>query len=219
MSYKHTNEADMFSGFNRLATQKEAKTIFETAISEGAAISDFSDSQLRAMAMSLVLAWVSMGDYSYPALEGGAATMADLDENEEITDDEQDEMNDLLQAVADAFVSAGADPANVTAFIDDESAEAGVSLGEFLSGKMENVTQSDEELIATYATSGDIILEGTIKVIRGGKITLKKKRIGIPHKMNSLQKASLKKARSKAFTGAARAKRKKSLHIRQKMGL
>lgn len=219
MSYKHTNEAEMFAGFDRHATQKEAKTIFETAISEGAAISDFSDSQLRAMAMSLVLAWVSMGDYSYSALEGGAATMADLDENEEIDDDEQEDMNDLLQAVADAFVSAGADAANVAAFIDEESDEAGATLGAFLAGKMEKVVQSDEELIAAYATSGDAILEGTIKVIRGGKMVLKKKRIGIPHKMNSLQKAALKKARSKAFTGAAKVKRKKSMRIRAKRGM
>lgn len=219
MDYRHTKEAEMFSGFDRLAERKEAQTIFEAAPSDGAALSDLTEGQLRSAAMSLVLAWVSMGDFTYAAFEGGAATMADFDENESLDDDEEAYLNDLLQAAADALVSAGADPANVADFLDNESDEAGATLGEFLSAKMENVTQSDEDLIATYATSGDLILEGTIKVIRNGQVTLKKKRIGIPKKMNSLQKAALKKARSRAFTGAAKAARKKSLRIRRRTGI
>jgi len=219
MAYSHTKEAEMFSGFDRLVDQKEARNIFEAAPSDGSALADLTEGQLRSAAMSLVLAWVALGDYSYAAFEAGAAAMADFDENEELSEDESDYLNDLLQAGADALVSAGGDPANVGSFLDDESDEAGATLGEFLSSKMEGVTLSDEDLIAGYATSGDLILEGTIKVIRNGAVTLKKKRIGIPRKMNSLQKAALKKARSKAFTGAARAARKKSLRVRRKMGL
>lgn len=215
------NEASMFAGFDRQALRKEAQNIFEAAPSESSAIAAFSDSQMRAMAMSLMLTWVEQGDYTYAAVEGAAAEMTDLDgdDDTELPQDEQNELNDMLQAVADCFISAGADPDNVASFLDDESDEAGAALGELLSAKMENVTQDDEELIATYATSGDAILEGTIKVIRGGKMVLKKKRIGIPHKMNSLQKAALKKARRKAFTGAAKMKRRKSMRIRTKRGM
>ncbi len=217
--YTAKKEAEIFEGFDRLATRKEAKTIFEAASSDESRLSDFSEAQLRSYAMALVLTFLANGDYSYAAFEAQAAGIADLDENEELDDDEESEMNDILQASADALVSMGADPANVTEFLDGESDEAGATLGEFLSGKTENSTLSDEEIIANYATSGDVILESTIKVIRGGKITLKKKRIGIPKRMNSLQKAALKKARSKAFSGAAKARRKKSMHKREKMGL
>lgn len=221
MSYKHTNEAEMFAGFDRHAAQKEAKTIFEAAASDDSTLASFSEAQLRSYAMSLVLTWVAMGDYTYAAFQGGAAEMADMDGDDEteLSEEEQIELNDMLQAGADAFVSAGADPDNVASFLDDESDEAGAILGAFLSTKMEGVTMSDEDVIAAYATSGDVILEGTIKVIRSGQLFLKKKRIGIPHKMNSLQKASLKKARSKAFTGAAKARRKKSMHLRAKRGM
>lgn len=217
--YQHTNEAEMFAGFDRHAAKKEAQNIFESTPSDGAAISDLAEGQLRSAAMSLVLAWVAMGDFSYAAFEASAAGMADFDENESLDDDEEAYLNDLLQAAADALVSAGADSANVASFLDDESDEAGAALGELLASKMEGVTQSDEDLIAGYATSGSLILEGAIKVIRNGVVTLKKKRIGIPKRMNSLQKAALKKARSRAFTGAAKAARKKSLRIHRRMGI
>lgn len=217
--YTAKKEAEIFEGFDRMTTYKDAKTIFEAAPSNESRLSDFSEAQLRSYAMSLVLTFLANGDYSYTAFEAQAAGIADLDENEELDDDEESEMNDILQASADALISMGADPANVAEFLDGESDEAGAILGEFLSGKTENSTLSDEEIIANYATSGDVILESTIKVIRGGKITLKKKRIGIPKRMNSLQKAALKKARSKAFSGAAKARRKKSMYKREKLGL
>lgn len=198
---------------------KEAKNIFEAAASENAQLDDFATQQLRAAAMSLALTFVSEGSFTFDDLLGGATMMADMDENEELDEEENAYMNDLLQATADAFISMGADAANVTAFMDDEEDEAGATMGAYLTEKMADVTKSDEELIASYATGGDVVLESMIKRIVGGKVMLKKKRVGIAKKMSSLQKAAMKKARSKAFTSAAKMKRKKSMKIRRKMGL
>lgn len=227
MSYTHINEAEIFAGFDRLAAHKEAKQIFEAAGDGGIALADFAEAQLRSSAMSLVLSWLEMGEYSYRAFEGGAAAMADLDENEELDEAENEHLNALLQAGAEALAAIGADPANVTTFIDDEDDEAGAALGEFLSSKMENVTQDDETIIATYAVGGSVILESagrnifeaTVKRVIGGQLVIKKKRIGRPAKMSALQKAGLKKARGKAWTGAAKVARKKSMAIRHKRGL
>lgn len=221
MGYKYANEAEMFAGFDRHAVKKEAANIFESAAADGDSVATLAEGQLRSSAMSLLLTWVAMGEYTYAAFLASVIEMADMDgdDDAETSEEEDEELNDLLQACADAFVSAGADPANVSSFIEDENDDAGATLGEYLSAKMENVTLPDDEIISNYASSGDLVLESTFKVIRNGVITLKKKRIGHKPRLNSLQKASLKKARSRAFTGAAKAARKKSMRIRRRMGL
>ena len=135
-------------------------------------------------------------------------------------DDENEHLYDLLESAADAFVSMGADAANVASLIDDEDDEAGATLGAFLTEKMADVTMEDTELITQFAIGGDLILESMVKAVRGGKVILKrKKRLGFHAKLSSAQRAGLKKARAKAFTGAARVARKKSMRIRKKMGL
>ena len=193
--------------------------IFEAAAPNAAAIADFAGQQLRAAAMSCCLAWIEGGDYSYAAHEDCCVTMADADGDGEISDDEQDYLNELMQACADALVSMGADASNVQDFLDNESDDAGQKLGDFLSAKIADVSDDDDTIIANYAVGGDMVLESMVKVVRAGKVTLKRKRVGRPHKITSAQRAGLKKARQRAFTGAAKLHRLKSMNIRRKRGL
>ena len=201
------------------------KTIFEAAADgvDSGAIADFAAQQLRSQAMATVLNWSEQGDYSFQALSDAVVAMNDMDgvddEAAESTDEEDQEFTDLLTAVGYAFIALGADSSNVQAFIENESDEEGAKLGAFLSPKLSDVTDDDETIIVNYAVGGDLVMESMIRVIRGGQLAFKKKRIGRPHKMTSLQRAGLKKARSKAFTGAARMARKKSMRIRMKRGL
>jgi len=102
--------------------------------------------------------------------------------------------------------------------MDEEDDAAGEKIGAFLSGKMADVPDEDEDIIGNYAISNQPIMEAVVKVIRAGKVTLKKKRIR-KVKLSAAQKAGLKKARRKAFTGAAKLKRKKSMKIRAKRGM
>lgn len=216
------NEADeaFGSGFTYTPPADEAKLIFEAAASDNSQVVGLADQQLRSAGMALALTWVEQGDFSIAALTDGAIIMADANEDGEIDDDEQEQLNELLQATADAFVSMGGDTANVTAFIDDEDDEAGATLGAFLTEKMADVTMEDIEIITQFALGGDLILESMVKAVRGGRVILKrKKRLGFHAKLSSAQRAGLKKARSKAFTGAAKVARKKSMRLRKKMGL
>lgn len=221
MTYIANKEAEIFASFDRLAEHKEAKSIFEATPSDDSTAENYSEAQMRSYAMSLILTWLAEGDYSYAAFETVALAIADLDSEDEgeLGEEEADELDDILQAAAEALLSMGASDKNVMAFLDEEDDEAGVLLGDFLSSKMDGTPLSDEDIISKYVASGDVILEGTIKVIRGGKLILKKKRVGRARKMNSLQKASLKKARRKAFSGAAKIARKKSMRIRARRGM
>lgn len=216
---QNRGDSKIFEGFDRFRPVREAKTIFEGAKSDDSELSAFADKQLRSQAMSLALVWLSLGDYSYDALLSLATGMADMDQNEELDDDEQAYLNDLLAATGGALAASGATPANVSEFLEKEDDAAGLAIGEYLSYRLENTARSDEDIIADYAVSGDVILEGVFKAIRDGVVSFVKKRIGRPKKMSAAQKVALKKARSRAFTGAAKKKRAKSMKRHMKAGL
>lgn len=211
------NEAkDIFGGF--IFENAEERKIFEEAADAGA-IDDFAKKQIRSQAMACALSWVENGDYSFAALDGSVATIADLDGDEEFSADEEAYYNDLLSETGDALTALGAEVDNVQAFIDNEDDEEGAKLGGYLSEKMQSVEDDDETLISHYAVSNAPIMESMIKVIRAGRIMLKKKRIGRPHKMTAAQRAGLKVARRRAFTGAAKLARAKSMRLRRKRGM
>jgi len=217
--YAHQpHEEESFLGVGSMAL-RPGMTILEAAAPDSSLMGDFSGSQTRSAAMALALAFVEGGDFSYAALEAGAFLMADADEDQDISDDEQDFLNELLQGVADAFTSLGADAGNVASFMDDEDDAAGATLGAFLSEKMSGTTMDDDEIIANYAVGGDMVLESIVKVVRSGKVVLKRKRIGRPKKITAIQRAGLKKARMRAFTGAAKVHRAKSMKIRKQRGM
>ena len=214
-----TNEAhEIFGGLILEGAKEEDLKIFEDAANAGA-IEDFATKQLRSQAMACALIWVENGDYSFAALADSAATIADLDGDQELGPDEETYYNDLLTEVGGAFTVLGADSGNVQSFIDNEDDAEGLKLGGFLSEKMQTVQDDDETLISHYAVSDAPIMESMIKVVRAGRITLKRKRIGRPHKMTAAQRAGLKFARRKAFTGAAKLHRAKSMRLRRKRGM
>lgn len=202
------------------ATEKEDISIFEAADPDSASVDDFADRQIRNAAMATALTWVNEGDYSYAALDAMVVGMVDLDGDEEIGEDEEADYNDLLFAVGEALVRLGGDESNVAAFIEDEDDAEGEKLGKYLAEKLEATFASDDDIINRFASrSGEAILEaGTRKVIRDGKIVIKKKRLK-KVRLNAAQRAALKKARRKSNTAAARRVRKKSLRIRKSRGL
>lgn len=211
------NEAKEIFGGLIFENAEEKKIFFEAA--DAGQIEDFAKKQMRSQAMACALAWVGNGDYSFAALADSVATIADLDGDEEFSDDEEAYYNDLLAEVGDALTALGAESGNVQSYIDNEDDEEGATLGAFLSEKMQGVEDDDETLIGNYAVSNAPIMESMIKVVRGGKIVLKKKRLKRHVKLTSAQRAGLKMARRKAFTGAAKLHRAKSMRLRRKRGM
>lgn len=199
--------------------KKEGKGVMESdAILEGAAT-------VSSMAMSAVLAWIDGGDYSYTAFDEYVAGIADLDGNEDFSDDEVQLYNDIFNSAADAFLSLGADADSVDSFLNGEDDGAGAKIGEFCSGVVDQESASDTDMIAGFA-GGDSVMESGIleasfkkmRVVRGGKVKIVKKRIG-KVVLSAAQKAGLKKARRKAFSSVARLHRAKSMKIRRQHGM
>ena len=185
-----------------------------------AAADTFTDQQLRSMAMSTALTWINDGDFTFETLDALAVGMIDLDDDGEVSEDEEDDYNDLLSSVAESLIRLGAKAENVIAFIDDEDNAAGAKLGEHIAGKLQASNIEDDELILRHVTTkiGDAIFEATVKVVRGGKVVLKKKRLK-KYRMSTAQRQALKKARRKANSSAARRKRRKSMRLRKQRSL
>lgn len=211
------NEAEELFGGLVFEAAVEDRRIFSEAADAGL-IEDFAKKQLRSQAMACSLSWIEAGDYSFDALADSVSMIADLDGDEEHAPDEEAYYNELLAEVGYALTALGADAGNVQSFLEDEDDEEGAKLGAFLSEKMQSVEDDDETIIGNYAVSDQPIMESMVKVVRGGKIVLKKKRIRRV-KLSAAQKAGLKAARRKAFTGAAKLARAKSMKLRRKRGL
>ena len=186
-----------------------------------------ADMILKNDAMALALTWVDEADYSFDGLNALVAGYADLDDSGEIDNEEEAEYyNSLLQATADALVSLGADPEEVATFIDDEDTAAGKKVGIQLSDTLDDEILEDADIQVKFAIRDDGLIKGSSaifesykKVVRNGKVVLKKKRLKRPKRMTAAQRAALKKARRKANRGAAKKKRAKSNRARKRRNL
>lgn len=211
---------DIDSGVLESAAEVEQEVV---ASKPESAIFEASDST-ASMAMSAVLAWVDGGDYSYSSFDEYVAGIADLDGNEEFSDDELALYNDLFNAAADAFLSLGADAGDVDSFLNGEDDGAGAKIGEIVSSTVDQESATDEEMLDGFSAGvmeADGVMEAAfkkMKVVRGGKVKIVKKRIGKVI-LSAAQKAGLKKARRKAFSSVARIHRAKSIKIRKQHGM
>jgi len=217
--YQFTDpDMNVFSrSFGVTVASEPGKSIFESASQDP---DDFAEKQLRAMAMSTALVWLDEKDFTFDAVNALVIGMVDADGDDEISDDEEEDYNNLLEGTGEALIRLGASRENVMAFMDDEDDAQGAKLGSYLVKKLDGISIDDNQLITRYATSveSDAILESTIKVVRDGKLTLKKKRIK-KYKMSSAQRQALKKARRKSNSSAARRGRAKAMRIRKKRGI
>jgi len=159
----------------------------------------------RGLAASLLLDWASDGEPTWADFSSLAISLADLpdleDDDEDYTDDQVDAYNDALSELAYAAIALGANQDDVTSMIDDED---------------------DDAASAVYTIAGDdedaLFEAPKIKVVRGGKVKLIRKRLR-KLRRTSKQKAAIKKARRKAQTSTAKLHRRKSMNIRRKRGM
>lgn len=194
------------------APRERSETELDALIVEAAANS------LRTEAMSAVLTWVEDGDWSYDALDTLIEGMAsDGDDEDELTDDEQAQYDALWEAAEEALVSLGADSANIDATLEG-SDDAAEKLGKHLGEKLDNITKSDDDLVAEFGAGGQLVMEASERVIRNGETRRRPKRRKRKRRMTAKQRAALKKARRKAHNSSARRSRKRSMRRRKQMG-
>ena len=199
--------------------EPKVQSIFEAAEPPSQSLEDFSGQQMRSMALAAALTWVDQKEFTFEALDSIIVGMGDFDEDYEVNDEEEEIYNELLGEVANALVALGGSEDNVVSFLDDEDDDQGKILGAALAKKLDGVSSDDEDLITKYVLGNDTILEAaTRKVVRNGKVVLKKKRVK-KYRMSAAQRQALKKARRKSNTAAARRNRAKARRIRKQRGL
>lgn len=193
---------------------------FEAATNDDE-VAGFSKKQAKASAMAAALTWVDEGDFSFASLDVLVVGLSDADEDGEITDEEEDVYNDILQETASALVALGGEAKNVEDFINNEDDKAGAKLGSRLASALDDIDTDDDEIVSRFATGGAVfecaVFEAVEKVIKGGEVKYVKKRMK-KRRMTAKQRAALKKARRKSNTSAARRNRAKSMKVREQRG-
>lgn len=225
---KGTSSSVVFDGFFTPAAAQAAgggisdkpvteKLMFESVSDDliVESIANTAEIPLRSNAMAAVFAFAEEGMNTAEELDLMAVGMADLDDDGEVSDAEQDDYEESLNAIADALATAGVDPALITKALmdgdDDAAEEISLAVADFLDG-----LDDQDDYIASYSVREKLMLEAVKKVVRDGKVKWIKKPLR-KKRMSPAQKAALKKARKKANTGAAKRARRKSMKIRKKV--
>ncbi|MCG7550949.1 hypothetical protein [Pseudoalteromonas sp. Of7M-16] len=190
------------------------ESVEDSAMFESAG--DASLVTLRSNAMAAVLTFGTEGLMSAEELDGLAIGIADVDEDGEVSEEEQDDYEDALNTMAQAAEYIGVDAETVEkAFNGDDDAAETVSLA--AADKVDDL-ESVDEYITKFSVRENMMLESSRKVVRDGKVKWIKKPLR-KRRLSSAQRSALKKARRKAHTGAAKRNRRKSMRLRSKSGL
>lgn len=221
------------------AGKEKAANVLEGAGS-GRSIEDIVleavETDLRAIAATIALEWAQGDDHSYDALDAYVLDAAGIDEDSEVTEDDEDFYNEVWGEVADALVFLGADETAVTELCDKEDSSAGASVAEAVKGGLvAEGAPSDEAIVMEFAAGDNYdvfksIYEGAEgdlfeaayrkkKVVRDGKVVKINKRVSGRIRLSAAQKAGLRAARRKANTAVARLHRRKSMKLRKQRGL
>lgn len=182
------------------------------------AMSVTADKNTRSLAAAIVLQWAEAGEHDFDSLEAMLFGAIDEDGDKDLSDEEEDELDELSAAAAQFILdSTSLTAAQVKLLFDDEDDEQAIEAASLLEDLIEK--GSTDELIANYAEKQAMLLSSLRKVVRDGVVVKIKKRIGRKRKMSPAQKQALKKARKKSHGAASRAKRKKSSRVRKRNGL
>lgn len=147
--------------------------------------------------------------------------IADADHNGEIDDDESVVVDVAREAMWDYLDTLGVEASDIAALLDDwdeaaaervrDAALAAMPDGEFDADELVFGDDAQEAMFdATYRDRW---------AVRGGKKMRVRKRISGSVRLSGAQKLALRKARMKANSAGARARRLKSLRMRRKIGL
>lgn len=157
------------------------------------------------------------------ALIVGTAAHSDND----LTEDEVQYAGMVAEVVGDYLEDKGIPADDIDALLGDASFDNDVAerVHEALLDKLpdgEEAMMDDAGRFVDGDETDDNMLDATYRkkiVVRGGKKIRINKRIAGTIRLNAAQKAAVRKMQRKAFSGAAKIKRAKSMRLRRKMGL
>lgn len=179
-------------------------------------VATMADNQTRSMAAALAIEWAKSGETDYESLEA-LVVGAINDGDDDITDEEQEDIDELLQAVGQFIADhTGLSSDEVELMFEQEDDDLAIDAADEVERNLKRKNQS--ELIADYAAKQGMLLSAVKKVVRDGKVVRINKRPK-KYRMTSARRAALKKIRKKSNTAAARAQREKSNRVRKNAGL
>jgi len=157
------------------------------------------------------------------ALIVGTAAHSDTD----LTEDEVEYAGMVAEVVGDYLEEKGIPEDDIDALIGDATFDNDVAerVHEALLDKLpdgEDAMLDDSMRFVDGDETDDKMLDATYRkkvVVRGGKKIRINKRIAGTIRLNAAQRAAVRKMQRKAFSGAAKIKRAKSMRLRRKMGL
>ena len=166
------------------------------------------ESDIKSAAISAMLDWNEVGDFSYDAMDACIFDALDLDSEESFSPDDEEIYNDTWQEVYNALCSYGVDEKDAEVFCNgpSETADnAAKRIGSQLNDILADVVDSNEDLLGSYIyedavgqnvlesiskhapnpenLSEDAIFEATIKnvkMVRNGKKVVLKKALNKP---------------------------------------
>lgn len=192
--------------------------------------SDFGDQFINSQAVAAINEWAATSD-----LEDGETYadrllamfvgIADEDMDGELSDDEQEVVGAALNAGFDWLVKLGVPEDDAESLLSDWGTDVAMRVRELVATKLPDGPDAEDEEIENFVFDADA-LETTmdaayrkVAVIRRGKKVRINKRIAGRVRLSAAQKVAIKKARRKAFSPRAMARRAKSLRLRRSMGL
>ncbi|WP_219097733.1 hypothetical protein [Pseudomonas sp. UMAB-40] len=183
--------------------------------------------EMRQDAVAIVQEWAEseleagegFGDRLY-ALVVGTATAGD----EEMTEDEAEYAASLAELVGDYLEGKGIDAADVDSLLSDDPSFDNDVASRIHDALLDKLPQGEDAMLddADKFVSGndDEMLDAVYKkvmAVRHGKKVRIKKRISGHVRLTGAQKAAVRKMQHKAFSGAAKMKRAKSMRMRQRI--
>lgn len=220
--------------FSELTDGLEGATLGDLAAPQGmsganmsqhvldSATEDMAEKQMRSDAMSAALSFIEGRDFTQDALTALVSGLADVDKDGKISEEEREAYEELMHMTAEALVSLGAAEGAVREFLEaetpDEADESGQKLGSQLQEKLDATEADDDQLITEYALRQTAVMDATKRVVKDGKVVLKR----VPtrkRRLSAAQRAALKKAQQKSHGAAARRARAKAMKIRKSRGM
>lgn len=194
------------------------------------AAGEFEHMAVRMDAVSVVQQWVEEDDYddgesSADRLMAMIVGIANDNQDGELGDDEMDVIDAAREAAWDYLGALGIEDDDIDALLNDWDEAAAERIRDAVAAALPDGDDKALDSIDDFTfeeEDQESIFDATYKkrlVVRGGKKMRVKKRVSGRVRLSGKQKLAIKKARRKAQSPRAKARRLKSMKIRNRMGL
>lgn len=224
----------VLDGVNQPDGQPPQTPVLDAAGDPG---SNYSDTDISLKAVAAVQQWAETDDLDEG--EGYADRLialligiADVDVDGELSDAENEIVDDAANVVWDYLASKGASDDDLSALLNDADNDAGERVHELLVSKLPDGDEAAADEMDAFAFgdgdgSDESVLDSatldatykkTIAVRKGKKVRINKRVSGVV-RLSAKQKLAVKKMLRKSHGAVATMRRKKSLRIRKQAGL